>query len=91
MQEELQEEGEGVSDVEGVDGVEGIEGGDEWEEEDDEEKYWEDTDGVCEYLLCSGYLAPREGSLKDIRPTDILLAGAVPLSLSFFFFFFFFF
>lgn len=33
MQEELQEEGEGVSDVEGV------EGGDEWEEEDDEEKY----------------------------------------------------
>ena len=90
MQEELQEEGEGVSDVEGVDGVEGIEGGDEWEEEDDEEKYWEDTDGVCEYLLCSGYLAPREGSLKDIRPTDILLAGVVPLSLSFFFFFFFF-
>lgn len=39
MQEELQEEGEGVSDVEGVDGVEGVEGGDEWVEEDDEEKY----------------------------------------------------
>lgn len=38
MQEELQEEGEGVSDVEGVDGVEGVEGGDEWVEEDDEEK-----------------------------------------------------
>ena len=29
MQEELQEEGEGVSDVEGVDGVKGVEGGDE--------------------------------------------------------------
>ena len=29
MQEELQEEGEGVSDVEVVDGVEGVEGGDE--------------------------------------------------------------
>lgn len=39
MQEELQEEGEGVSDVKGVDGVEGVEGGDEWVEEDDEEKY----------------------------------------------------